>query len=49
MSYKVRFDEYLKTHVDLMKTFVSAKTNCQFAYNGFLSPKSILTATMNPK
>ena len=49
MSYKIRFDEYLKSHVDLMKTYAGTSTNCQFAYNGFFGSKSILTATMGAK
>jgi hypothetical protein len=49
MSFKIRFDEYLKAQVDLMKTYVSTNTNCQFAYNAFFGSKSILTATMGIK
>ncbi len=49
MSFKIRFDEYLKSQVDLMKTYVGTGTNCHFAYNGFLGSKSILTATMGIK
>jgi hypothetical protein len=49
MSYKIRFDEYLKAQVDLMKTYVGASTNCQFSYNGFFGAKSINTATMGIK
>lgn len=41
MQYKIKFDEYLKSHVDLMKSCVGSNTNCQFKYNGFFTPNSI--------
>lgn len=49
MQYKVKFDEYLKSHVELMKIYVGSGTNCQFKYNGFLGTNGIDTALMTIK
>lgn len=49
MSHKVKFDEYLKSQVELMKIYVSSTTNCQFRYNGFLGMNGIDTTLMTIK
>ena len=49
MQHKFKFDEYLKSHVDLMKTYVANNTNCQFKYNGFFTSKEIQTSTLSSK
>jgi len=49
MSHKVKFDEYLKSQVELMKIYVSSATNCPFRYNGFLSANGIDTTIMTTK
>jgi hypothetical protein len=41
MLKKVSFDNYLQSHVDLMRSFVSTYTPCNFIYNSFFSNSEI--------
>jgi hypothetical protein len=49
MQYKIKFDEYLKSHVDLMKGFVATNTNCQFSYNGFFTSNTVKAPSLKSK
>ncbi len=49
MQHKIKFDEYLKSQVDLMKAYVGSNTVCQFKYNGFLGSKNVNTTLMTIK
>jgi len=37
MMRKVMLDNYLKSHVDLMTSFVSTFTPCNFIYNSYFT------------
>lgn len=49
MMRKVAFDNYLKAHVDLMRSFVTTYTPCNFAYASFFTSGEITTAGLSPK
>jgi len=49
MAKKIKFDNYLKSQVDLMKIYVGSNVPCQFKYNGFFSGQDINTAAMTIK
>ena len=49
LQHKIKFDEYLKVQIDLLKYFNSVGMMCQFKYNGFFTNKAINTTLMNVK
>lgn len=49
MMRKVAIDNYLKAHVDLMRSYVTTYTPCNFAYGSFFTPGEIVTAGLSPK
>lgn len=49
MGRKINFDSYLRSHVDLMRSYVNTFTPCKFIYNSFFSFGDINTSAMSPK
>jgi hypothetical protein len=49
MAKKVNFDNYLKSHVELMKSFVSTSSPCNFIYKCFFTDGEINTTGMSIK
>lgn len=49
MMHKVSFDNYLQSHVDLMRSYVSTLTACNFAYGPFFTSNSINTTGLSIK
>ena len=49
MTRKVSFDNYLASHVDLMKAYVSTFTPCNFAYGSFFGGSDIDCSGMSQK
>lgn len=49
MARKVSFDNYLKAHVDLMKSYVQTFTPCKFIYKSFFTEGTIDTSGMSVK
>lgn len=49
MSRKVAFDNYLSSHVDLMRAYVSTYTPCNFLYGSFFGGSDIDTSKMSQK
>ena len=49
MAKKVAFDNYLSSHVDLMKAYVSTFTPCNFQYASFFGGPDIDTTGMSPR
>jgi hypothetical protein len=49
MMRKVAFDSYLKAHVDLMRSYVTTYTPCNFAYASFFTAGDITTLGLQPR
>lgn len=49
MSKKVSFDNYLKSHVDLMRAYVTTYTPCNFAYASYFGGPDIDTNGLNQR
>ena len=49
MAKKVAFDNYLLSHVDLMRAYVSTFTPCNFSYGSFFGSEEIDTSGMSQK
>lgn len=49
MAKKVGFDNYLSSHVDLMKAYVSTYTPCNFQYVSFFMGNEINTTGLGPR
>ena len=49
MAHKVTFDNYLASHVDLMRAYVSTYTPCNFSYSSFFGGVDIDTTGLNQK
>ena len=49
MTRKVPFDNYLKSHVDLMRSYVSTYTPCNFVYGCFFTEGTIDTTGLQMK
>jgi hypothetical protein len=49
MAKKVIFDNYLKSHVDLMRSYVTTFTPCNFSYGSFFTSGDISTTGLSPK
>lgn len=47
MTHKVTFDNYLASHVELMKAYVSTFTPCNFVYSSFFGGADIDTTGMS--
>lgn len=45
MARKIAIDNYLSAQVDLMKSYVSTLTACDFIYNCFFSSEKIIDTT----
>lgn len=49
MTKKVAFDNYLKSHVDLMKAYVATYTPCNFIYGSYFGGADINTTSMTQR
>lgn len=49
MTRKVSFDNYLKAHVELMRSYVTTFTPCNFAYGCYFTPGDITTTGLTPR
>ena len=49
MTRKVQFDNYLKSHVDLMRSYVTTYTPCNFQYASFFTGGQIDTNGLQMK
>ena len=49
MGRKVMFDNYLSSHVDLLKSYVSTYTPCNFIYASYFTNGEINTTGLNGK
>ena len=49
MARKVSFDNYLSSHVDLMRAYVSTYTPCNFSYSSFFGGPDIDCNGMSQK
>lgn len=49
MTRKVSFDNYLKSHVDLMRSYVSTYTPCPFSYGSFFTSGDITTMGLSQR
>jgi hypothetical protein len=49
MARKVQFDNYLQSHVDLMRSYVSTFTPCNFSYACFFTSGDLNTAGLSQK
>ena len=49
MSKKVSFDNYLKSHVDLMRAYVTTSTPCNFVYASYFGGADIDSNGLNPR
>jgi hypothetical protein len=49
MTKKVIFDNYLKSHVELMRSYVTTFTPCNFLYGSFFTTGDVNTSGMSQK
>jgi hypothetical protein len=49
MTKKVGFDNYLASHVDLMRGYVSTFTPCNFRYSSYFGGADIDTTGLSPR